>query len=237
MDKFKDFITEAVKVKVKRVKVIDLPAKTYGSNIPLCKGIHNDVDSVIDKIKAGYYVLENPKSYKNDIISPENLAKIEGATRDIIEGKTVKIGRSEYKIMWENYYSITSATAELEVTGEEMDKPKECPRKWDKMFDAQLVYGLNAGALSRNVADAHCTGGDTFGAYFNQGGDNVRVLGQEGTIKDNAPVIFWIQQHSSEKWAKFEKGELKYKEVHINRLFPGAYKKATYSKDRVLVLK
>lgn len=236
MESFKEFINEAAKVK--RVKVIDLPAKTYGSNIPLCKGIHNDVDSVIDKIKAGYYVLENPKSYKNDIISPENLAKIEGATRDIIEGKKVKIGRSEYKIMWETYYSITSATSELEVTGEEMDKPKDCPRKWDMYFDAQLVYGLNAGALSRNVADAHCTGGDMFGAYFNgRDYDNVRVLGQEGTIKDNAPVIFWIQQHSSQKWAKFEKGELKYKEVNINRLFPRAFKKAQYSKDRVLVLK
>ena len=234
MKTFKEYTNEAVKIK--RVKIIDLPAKTYGPNIPLCKGIHNDVDSVIDKIKAGYYVLENTKSYKNDIISPENLAKIEGATSDIINGKKVKLGRSEYKIMHENYYSITSATAELEVTGPEIDKPEKSTRKYDAYSDAQLVYGMNAGALSRNVADAHSSG-ETFGAYFNEDGENVRVLGQEGTIKNNAPVIFWIQQHSSEKWAKFDKGELKYKEVNINRLFPRAFTKSKYSKNRVLVLK
>ena len=237
MRTFKEYTNEAIKApKVKKEVMATFDKKIYGSDIRLVKGFRKELDSIIKRVeKEDLYLLQHAKSYSYAFITPENLAKIAGATDGImVKWAKVKIGRSEYEL--DRYPTVGGKVEELIVEGDIVDTPKPGPTKQDmqKYLNAQVLYGIK-GVFNRNVAESHMDENGKVGFYTT--GSDVAIIGVKGTIKTNKPSMFHIQQHSSQKFRTFDENQLEWVEVHINRLFPKAYTKSDWDKKDVLVLK
>lgn len=232
---FREFLNEETKIKVKKELILDVDAKKFSGDVPLCRKISAEVKKLCDLIEHnGYYVLQNRKSYKTDlIVSPENLSKIPGAAEALKDNTSFKIGVSEYTIY--EGRTICNKTSELIVTGEVISEIKKNTNN-TKYMDAQLIYGLNLSALTENVASSSVVNGKYCG-YFNKDKTAVKIHGVKGTIDTSKPFITWAQQHASRPFSLWEANTIEWAEVSMNVMFPKAYSKSTIYKKDVFVIK
>lgn len=232
---FREFLNEETKIKVKKELILDLDAKKFSSDVPLCRKISTEIKKICDLIEHdGYYVLQNRKSYKTDlIVSPENLSKIPGAAEALKNNTSFKIGVSEYTIY--EGRTISNKTSELLVTGEVISEIKKNTNN-TKYMDAQLIYGLNLSALTENIASSSVVDGK-YGGYFNKDKTSVKIHGSKGTIDTSKPFVTWAQQHASRPFSLWEANSIEWADVSMRVMFPGAYNKSTINKKDVFVIK
>lgn len=223
---------EAKGPKVKKESLLN-----YNISYPLCREASREIEAICDLIeKEGYYLLKNVKTDREEaIISPEDLAKIPGATEALSNGERFKIGRSTYR----NYrpIHIFKKAFKFVVEGDIVDKPAKNPMANEGLYyDAQVLHGIGLSTLTRDIAEAR-SHDDYFGAYFSATGTKVEMIGTKGTVKTNKNVFAHFQQNSSIDWKRFPPDSLVYKEVHISKLFPKAFKKSTIKKKDIFVIK
>jgi len=229
-------LNEAAKIKVKKEKILDLDNKRYGGDVPLCKKVHKDIKNICELLEKGYFLLENDKSFKKDvIISPEDYAKIENSDKTLTnEFATVKIGRSEYRLTKLDHVSNKANLVTIE-NAEPLYSIKKNPIEYNYL-NSDLVYGFFT-AVTKNIADSHAKDG-YLSAYFNSKGTVLMMLSaNKNSIDKNKKYVAWVQQHSAQKWKFFKEGELIWDTVSVNKLFPGSYKKSTIDKSHVFILK
>ena len=233
MGQFREMLEESeITLKIKKSIVLDLSAKDYASNIPLCRKLHKDIKHICDLIEnEGYYVLSNRKTYKSDIIiSPENLAKISGATST---KTSFMIGKSEYEKSTSS--KVSNKISILEITGDIIDSVVKNTSNSEYM-DVEIIYGLDLSALTQDIALSAVKDGK-YGGYFNKDKDRVKIHGSEGTIDTTKPFITWAQQHSSSPFTLWDANEVSWAWVSMKTMFPGAYNKSTIYKKDVFVIK
>ena len=234
MTKFKDYLNEN-KVKVKKELLLNLPAKRYTSSVPLAREIDKDIAKACDLMeKEGYYLLKNTKTYSSDmLISPEDLAKIPGATNAIRNSSSITIGRSEYEAAYGQY--ICNKTSIFKIEGEIVDTPEKSGAE-SQWFDAPVIRGIGLGALTQDIASSRVKDGK-YSGYFNMANDSVVMHGGKISLNTKKPFITWKQQHSSSPWSYHPGGTVEFTEVSIRKMFPGAYNKSTIDKKNIFVIK
>lgn len=90
--------------------------------------------------------------------------------------------------------------------------------------------------MTENIASYSAKDGK-FGGYFNKDRDSLKIHGSEGTIDTSKPFVTWAQQHASVPFKLWHADEVKWAEVSMRTMFPGAYNKSTINKKDVFVIK